>query len=366
MLYTRKEINDADFVNTYRALSMQCIYLCIWCEAQVFMSTTGFPARSLSWLVFSSSPLFGFWLCPITLFVRLHTYLPVACVLFLYRAAAPPRRLLMHEKKKTKLTWFFSCIFFRPRADRPAGGRCAVADERSVRQGLVHAFVSRWTTTASASEASPIDKLEVMRGSAVECTLFSAMAIGGLMLGCPTVTVARHLAAARQCLGRFRSGLCEQSAVAALILYGLANALLPPCDGDGQREYRSSMDDAQEIFGSLEPQDPFVNAFMTYRGTCDNLVAFMPDSLYSVNPVNISGRRGGVTAPAQASTSGGGGGGEGGGDQAWKTPGGATTPGAKQGVDAMRVSSARPAHPAYVVADCEFSRLKSFFGGRPK
>ncbi|CBN75109.1 conserved unknown protein [Ectocarpus siliculosus] len=228
---------------------------------------------------------------------------------------------------------------------------CAVADERSVRQGLVHAFVSRWTTTASASEASPIDKLEVMRGSAVECTLFSAMAIGGLMLGCPTVTVARHLAAARQCLGRFRSGLCEQSAVAALILYGLANALLPPCDGDGQREYRSSMDDAQEMFGSLEPQDPFVNAFMTYRGTCDNLVAFMPDSLYSVNPVNISGRRGGVTAPAHASTSGGADGGEGGGDQVWKTPGGAMTAGAKQGADAMRVSSAKPAHPAYVVAD---------------
>ncbi|CAB1109583.1 unnamed protein product [Ectocarpus sp. CCAP 1310/34] len=228
---------------------------------------------------------------------------------------------------------------------------CAVADERSVRQGLVHAFVSRWTTTASASEASPINELEVMRGSAIECTLFSAMAIGGLMLGCPTVTVSRHLAAARQCLGRFRSRLCEQSAVAALILYGLANALLPPCDGDGQREYRSSMDHAEEIFGSLELQDPFVNAFMMYRGTCDNLVAFMPDTLYSVNPVNISGRRGGVTAPAQASTSGGGGGGEGDGDQAWKTPGGATTAGAKQGADAIRVSSAKPAHPAYVVAD---------------
>lgn len=249
----------------------------------------------------------------------------------------------------------------------------------------MQAFIGRWVADeppsppphAKAKASSQLER-EAMRGSALECTLFSAMAIGGLLLGCPTKAVARHMAAARRLLHKFRTSLAEKPAVSALILYGLANALLPPCEvpgggitgggggggghdvrGGGQQEYRKSLDDAKAVFVSLEvkDQDPLVNAFMTYRATCDNLVAFVADVAYSANPVNISGRRGVAPPPpppplpgtGDSGSGGGGGGGNGGDDQGWTDA----------GSPAVVIHQAPKAHPAYVVADSEWWHVQS-------
>lgn len=202
---------------------------------------------------------------------------------------------------------------------------------------------------------------EVMRGHALECSLFSAMAIGGLALGCPATAVYRHLNAARRSLTKCQ-GLREPPVVSALVLYGVANALLPPCgggdggDGDDngdrgrqqqeehKQEYQSSLDSAQALYVGLPVKDPLMTAFLTYRAMCDNLVGFLMSSGYSVNPANVHGRfeaalgfEPGCAGDGLGDGSSGGGGGE----------------DLQRAVPRAHVPPTKAAHPSYVVADCE-------------
>lgn len=200
-----------------------------------------------------------------------------------------------------------------------------MVDEVSIRDGLVHAFVGRWTTEHLGTPHGP----EVMRGHALECMLLSSMAIGGLLLGCPPKMVARHMAGAQRCLAKFR-GLSEQCVVSSLILYGVSNALVSVA-GSGA-EYRKSMDEARTIFDSLEEKDPVVGAFIAYRATCDNLIVRM-DATYSVNPANIVGRD--TTDKPDVKPSG----------------GAAAAEKTEAGWAEVRRALPSQAHPAYVVAD---------------
>ena len=181
---------------------------------------------------------------------------------------------------------------------------------------------------------------DTLRKSAIESTLFSAMAIGALLLGAPESAVSRHMTAARRTLTTC-AGLRELPAVSALILHGLANALMPPREGavhkqqqrqqhrqQQQQRQQQLMNDAQAVYEKLPDKDPLVNAFLTYRATNENVVRFaLPTTTDSIDPVNVN-----------INISGGQDGGTGGGD-------GACTVWAKA------------AHPAYVVTDSEFPGL---------
>lgn len=204
------------------------------------------------------------------------------------------------------------------------------------------------------------DPAEVMRGHALECSLFSAMAIGGLALGCPATAVYRHLNAARRNLTKCQD-LREPPVVSALVLYGVANALLPPCDGGGggpreqqeawlqqqeqKQEYLTSLDNAQALYEDLPSKDPLMTAFLTYRAMCDNLVAFLINSGYSVNPANVHGRHEAARAGAGMFGAGAGG----------FDAGGEEHVGASERQRA-HVPPTRAAHPSYVVTDSECSR----------
>ena len=82
------------------------------------------------------------------------------------------------------------------------------------------------------AEFSPYEDV-VRKSAAIECTLFSAMAVGALLLGAPESAVSRHMSAARRTLTTCTS-LGEQPAVSILIgLYWLADALLSTTTADG-------------------------------------------------------------------------------------------------------------------------------------
>ena len=173
--------------------------------------------------------------------------------------------------------------------------RCGFVNEVSVRDGLVRVFFDRWDED-NVVDLSPPSANARRESAAVECTLFSVIAIGALMLGAPATVVSRHLNAAGRALAKL-AGWKELAAVNALILHGLANSLLPaPRDRPGheqEQQHCSSMDDAQAIHGELPVKNPFANAFLTFRATCENLAAFLPSTGESVDPVNISGSQDG-------------------------------------------------------------------------
>lgn len=129
--------------------------------------------------------------------------------------------------------------------------RCAVIDDRTIRDGLIHAMASRRNTAVpspwydSNRNLSPLgqdaaaeglghghhpqapqpDGEEYKRGQALECALFSSIAIGGLMVGCPVDDVACYLASAQRCREQL-DGLKDRSAVSALILHAVSHAFL--------------------------------------------------------------------------------------------------------------------------------------------
>ena len=111
-------------------------------------------------------------------------------------------------------------------------------DDKSIRDGLIHAMASQRDRTAPSSGCEPtLDSLllgqeptegvgdEHRKGQALECALFSSIAIGGLMLGCPVRDVARHLVSAQRCREQL-DGLRDRSAVAALLLHAVSHAFL--------------------------------------------------------------------------------------------------------------------------------------------
>lgn len=129
-------------------------------------------------------------------------------------------------------------------------------DDKTVRDGLVHAMASQRTKAALSSGCEPSlavlllgdeDETEARgdeyrKGRALECALYSSIAIGGLMLGYPVVDVARYLVSAQECREQL-DGLKDRSAVSALVLHAVSHAFL------GAERVRANKVDACHMFG---------------------------------------------------------------------------------------------------------------------
>lgn len=127
----------------------------------------------------------------------------------------------------------------RPSPKKTQTKRCAVMDDKMVRDGLIHAMASKRDNTAPSSgsccpsltlllvgrEATEELGDEYKQGQALECALFSSIAIGGLMLGCPVRDVSRHLVSAQRCREQL-AGLKDRTAVSALLLHATSHAFL--------------------------------------------------------------------------------------------------------------------------------------------
>lgn len=127
-----------------------------------------------------------------------------------------------------------------------------------------------------------------MRGHALSCALFSGIAIGGLLQGCPVANVACHIDAARQSLEKFR-GLADRFAVAALVLFAMCTVL----SNNATRgpEYVACVLEARKIFDSLPEKDPLMLSLFAQYTIMDGFQNFTFEECYSVNPVNALAKK---------------------------------------------------------------------------
>lgn len=141
-------------------------------------------------------------------------------------------------------------------AGRP---RYPVADDASIRDGLMHEFVGLANKDSQESLRGP----EAMRGQALSCSLFSCIAIGGLMAGCRPRTVAPHMSTAQASLSKF-GGLSDVYAVRAYVLYAMASEFLGGM-GPGT-EYRKGMEAARAVFEKLpaKEKEPILSAVLSH------------------------------------------------------------------------------------------------------
>ncbi len=123
----------------------------------------------------------------------------------------------------------------------------------------MHEFVGLCNKDSQDSLCGP----EAMRGQSLSCALFSCIAIGGLMAGCPPAAVAPHLSTARASLRKF-AGLEDIYAVRAYTLYAMAREFVEGL-GPGT-EYRMGMDAARRVFEKLPPVDkePRLSAVLSH------------------------------------------------------------------------------------------------------
>lgn len=96
----------------------------------------------------------------------------------------------------------------------------------------------------SLAEQLLLEEEEDRHGQALQCSLFSSFAIGGLLLGYPVSEVSRYIESARLCRERIR-GVADPSAVSALILYANAHAFVGT--RESREEYRSAMSEADAV-----------------------------------------------------------------------------------------------------------------------
>ena len=96
----------------------------------------------------------------------------------------------------------------------------------------------------SLAEQLLLEEEEDRHGQALQCSLFSSFAIGGLLLGYPVSDVSRYIESARLCRERIR-GVADPSAVSALILYANAHAFVGT--RESREEYRSAMSEADAV-----------------------------------------------------------------------------------------------------------------------
>ena len=145
-----------------------------------------------------------------------------------------------------------------------------MADEVSIRDGLMYTFAGLWY-----GQAPSLRGQEALRARALECAFFSSVAIGGLLTGCPLSMVSNHVASAQASVAEFRD-LSDRHAVSALVLSGMMNILLPKPGSNA--EGRRSLDKAQEIFDSLPEKDPLVSVILTFRRQVEGLSRLSADT----------------------------------------------------------------------------------------
>ncbi|CAN0543887.1 unnamed protein product, partial [Ectocarpus sp. 12 AP-2014] len=138
-----------------------------------------------------------------------------------------------------------------------------VADEVSIRDGLMHSFAGMWHGGAPMLHGQ-----EASRGRTLECAFLSSVAIGGLLSGQPPEAMASHVESAQASAASCR-GLSDKHASSALVLSGMMNLLLP-----GKRSSaagRRCLDEAEAIFEALPEREPLVAAILTFRRQVESL-----------------------------------------------------------------------------------------------
>ncbi|CAM9427975.1 unnamed protein product, partial [Ectocarpus fasciculatus] len=138
-----------------------------------------------------------------------------------------------------------------------------VADEVSIRDGLMHSFAGMWHGGAPSLQGQ-----EASRGRTLECAFLSSVAIGGLLSGQPPEAMASHVESAQASAAGCR-GLRDKQAASALVLSGMMNMLLP-----GERSSaagRRSLDEAEAIFEALPEREPVVAAILTFRRQVESI-----------------------------------------------------------------------------------------------
>lgn len=157
--------------------------------------------------------------------------------------------------------------------------RFPATDEVSIRDGLVYIM----TGFVNGDSLQALRGPESMRGHALSCALFSGIAIGGLLHGCPPANVACHVEAARRSLEKFR-GLADRFTVAALVLFAMCTVM----SNNATRgpEYVACVLEARKIFDSLPEKDPLMVSLFAQYTIMDGFQHFTFDDCYSVNPIN--------------------------------------------------------------------------------
>jgi len=154
-----------------------------------------------------------------------------------------------------------------------------MVSETSIREGLLSAM-------SMLALRDPVEdllsSLEDEKRHALMCSLFSAIAIGGLMLGCPVAAVARHMDFARHCKEQFNGFADKTPTVPALILYAMSHAFIVSEHSD--QEHREALLQARDIQDGCQEVDPLVSCFLAYREFHDRIEFVTLSMIESHNP----------------------------------------------------------------------------------
>jgi len=155
-----------------------------------------------------------------------------------------------------------------------SNSRCAMANETSIRQGLMYAISTIQDQAPLGDHCSRSDDAE---SHALMCSLFSAITIGGLMLGYPVATVARHMDFARRCKER----LCNLPDKSPTTVVGSERS---------DQEYRETLLQAKAIHNGAREKDPLVSCFTAYRNFYDCIGLMTLAMIESNSPFSAFGR----------------------------------------------------------------------------
>ncbi|CAM9177617.1 unnamed protein product [Ectocarpus sp. 12 AP-2014] len=149
---------------------------------------------------------------------------------------------------------------------------CPASDDSSIREGIMYAM------------AKPSQGLEghgdLRRGQALQCSFYSSLAIGAIMLGYPSDQVSRYMESAQLCREQCRY-LVDRLAVSALVLYSVASAFL------GQAAaYRQGMEEARALSRRSPDVDPAVSSYLRLQRFTESLRSLTADMLDGDNPID--------------------------------------------------------------------------------
>lgn len=137
---------------------------------------------------------------------------------------------------------------------------------------------------------------DLRRGQALQCSFYSSLAIGALMLGYPSEQVSRYMESARLCREQCRC-LVDRLAVSALVLYSVARAFL------GQvAACRQGMEEARALSSRSPGVDPVMSSYLRLQRFTEGLRALTADMLDGDNPVDAVRGPGGEVLAMEVET----------------------------------------------------------------
>lgn len=150
--------------------------------------------------------------------------------------------------------------------------RCPASDDSSIREGIMYAM------------ANPSQGLQghgdLRRGQALQCSFYSSLAIGALMLGYPPEQVFRYMETARLCKEQCHC-LVDRLTVSALVLYSVARAFL------GQAAAcRQGMEEARALSSRSPGVDPAMSSYLRLQRFAEGLRSLSADMLDGDNPID--------------------------------------------------------------------------------